>query len=95
MTFISHALNTHQQEQRPLGVTNIFQIVGWRLMLVRRASNQLQFVGLRLICYVLWLKIRACAIIISHFGIGRRDFASTFDIRDYILVCAPKPPCVD
>jgi hypothetical protein len=34
-------------------------------------------------------------IIGSLLGLGHRDFAATFDVRNYVLVCEPKLRCVD
>lgn len=95
MVFVCQALDLHRREGRPLEVANIFQNMGWRLMLVIRSYDQLQFPFFKFVCYILWLGIRACVIIGSHLGLGHRDFAATFDVRNYVLVCEPKLRCVD
>ncbi|CAI9629977.1 unnamed protein product [Alternaria burnsii] len=86
MPFTSHALTLHQFEGRPLEVTNIFEHVGWRSMLVSRAFIQLEWALMKLGYYSSWLQVKACAMVISCFRFGRRDFANTFALRKYVLL---------
>ena len=86
MTFASSALNAHQQGNRAVGVSNLFNYFPWKFMLVMRFGAHIFNFGWKIsIWYILWLLIRTISIELSWIGCGDGQFAASTDIKEYIL----------